>query len=160
MSRLAAAMFAVVALGPQGLAADHWRQTADPQVVMMMEQVNSIYHFHCQQGNPAACQALPMIQQLTQETLDASWFCVAEGNMNACQYYQNSAMQLSQVYMQLTQAGQSQMGAGSGFNPLGETHADRMNAIQQFGQQNMDNFNDRMRQMDLQHEQFMSTILQ
>ena len=48
-------------------------------------------------------------------------------------------------------------GGYSGGSPLGDTHEQRMQAIQNFGAQNTQNFEARMNQMDASHSNWMQS---
>jgi hypothetical protein len=140
------------------LAADHWRQTADPQVVFMFDQLMSFYGMNCQMGDQNACAGYQAAGQQGMAMLNASYDC-ATGNAQACQFYQQSAMALMGAIQQVQQF------QGGGFdpnmgNPLGATHADRMAAIESFGAANTATWQDRMAAGDASHNAFIEYIQQ
>lgn len=144
-------------------AADHWTATADPQVVQALNELAWVYGSYCQQGNPQACQALQAVQQQGGMMLNAGYDCQMQGNPQACQYYQQAYGVLAATHGQVAQAmsmGQMQQPASGmgGVNPLGATHADRMNTIQQWGQDRANWAANRSIQMDQQHQQFMQQL--
>jgi hypothetical protein len=139
--------------------ADHWRQTADPQLVVMFEQLMSFYAMNCQMGDQNACLGYEAAGQQGIAMLNASYDCVAANNQMACNFYQQSAQQL----MGATQQVQQFMGGGldpSAVNPLGATHQDRMANIEAWGAQNTANWQDRMTTMDTNHNAFIDMIRQ
>ncbi|GGE24428.1 hypothetical protein SAMN05421774_10847 [Gemmobacter megaterium] len=138
------------------VSADHWRQTADPQVVQALSELAMVYGTYCQMGNPQACQAHQAVQQEGLAMLNAGYDCQVQGNQQACAYYQNAYGQLVNTYQQVQ--GMVQQPMAPGVNPLGATHGERMGAIQQWGQDRMQWGQDRMRQMDADHERFMQTL--
>jgi hypothetical protein len=178
--RLAAALIALSCAAPA--AADHWRQTADPQVVQALEQLVQVYGGFCQQGNQQACQMAQTVQGYGIAMLNAGYDCQMQGNQQACAYYQNAYGMLSQTYAETARAmgqfggmqpgqggqppqygvpqgqwGMPQPGAG-GVNPLGQTHEERMQAIQNWGNDRTQWHQNRMQQMDRSHEAFMNTL--
>lgn len=135
----------------------HAQAGVDPQLYSMLEQMISYVSWGCQTGNPQACANLQPMQAQAQYLLQAGQYCMQTGDPNACSYYQNGYAQAQMAYGQM--AGQMQPApAYDPNNPLGPTHADRMQAIQQFGTVNTQNFNDRMNQMDTQQQQFLDYI--
>lgn len=144
------------------VAADHWMATADPQVVQALNELVWVYGSYCQQGQPQACQAAQAVQQQGGMMLNAGYDCQVKGDPNACQFYQQAYGMLAATHGQVQQAmmmGQMQQPAPSpGVTPLGATHADRMNAIQQWGQDRTQWSQQRSLQMDAQHQRFMETL--
>ena len=160
-SRYAAALALAMSF-PVSSAADHWMQTADPQVVMALNQLAMSYAQHCQMGNPQACQAYQSVQQQGAAMLNAGYDCQVAGNPQACAYYQHAYGQLATAWQQVQQAmtmgAMQQPMAPSGGNPLGATHQERMGAIQQWGQERMQWGQQRMDQMEQNHQRFMQTL--
>jgi len=153
-----AAMSAVLA--PPAYA-DHWMQTADPQVVQALNELAYVYGSYCQQGNPQACQMVQSIQQHGGQMLNAGYDCQVNRNQQACAWYQTSYQMLSQTYAQTQQAlaqAQMQAPAGGGMNPLGNTHEQRMQSIHQWGQDRLQWGQQQGQMMDQRHEQFMRTL--
>ncbi|MDO9526761.1 MAG: hypothetical protein Q7J57_14690 [Gemmobacter sp.] len=150
---------------PFRAGADHWRQTADPQVVQALNELVQIHGGLCQQGNPQACQMLQSVQSHGSMMLNAGYDCQTQGNAQACAWYQQAYAMLSQTYAQTQQAmmqGQfsaAQTGAqyGGGQMP-GSTHEDRMRQIQNWGQERLQWGADSSARMDRQHQQFMQTL--
>lgn len=141
--------------------ADHWMQTADPQVVQALNELAQVYGSYCQQGNPQACEMVSAIQQHGGQMLNAGYECQINRNPQACNWYQTYYQMLSQTYAQTRQAlMQAQMAppAPAGANPLGDTHEQRMQAIQQWGQERLQWGQQQSQIMDQRHEQFMRTL--
>ncbi len=131
----------------------------DPQLYSMLEQMISYVSYGCQMGNPQACANVQLMQVEAQNLIQAGQYCMQTGDQNACGYYQNGVVQAQMAYSQM--AGQMQPPpAYDPTNPLGATHEERMQAIQQFGQTNTQNFNNRMQQMDRNHQQFLDYLRQ
>lgn len=159
MHQLTAAIPLAALLTVASPAAEAQMAGVDPQLYTMLEQMISYTYMGCQMGNQMACSNAQAMQMEAQYLLQAGQYCMQTGDPNACGYYQNGAMQAQMAYTQM--AGQMQPApAYDPNNPLGPTHQDRMNAIQQFGQTNTQNFNDRMEQMDRNQSQFLETIWQ
>jgi hypothetical protein len=147
-------------ISPAPAQADHWRQTADPQLVQMIDVVLMTYQGYCMQGYSDACTIMQSMQADAGVILNASYDCVVRQNPQACQYYQSGAQQVQQVYFQLSQSNVA-VAPQPGYdpnNPLGATHMDRMNNIEAFGQQNLQNYYDRGHQSDIRQQQFINMI--
>ncbi len=161
-TRCAAAAFCLAALFPVGASADHWRQTADPQVVQALTHLSAIYGQYCQAGNPQACQAYQAVQQEGTAMLNAGYDCRVGGNQQACTYYHQAYQRLSNTYQQVQQmvamGSMRQPMAPSGGNPMGSTHQERMGAIHRWGQERTQWSQQRMQQMDQSHQRFMQTL--
>ncbi len=145
-------------------AADHWRQTADPQVVQALNELSWVYGTHCQQGMPAACQALQSVQQEGMMMLNAGYDCQVMQIPQACGYYQQAYGMLAQTHAQvaqmLQQGAMPMAPAAGGVNPLGATHAERMGAIAQWGQERQQWGANQSARMDANHQRFMEMIRQ
>lgn len=146
-------------------AADHWRQTADPQVVQALNELAWVYGGYCQQGMPAGCQALQAVQQDGTMMLNAGYDCRVMGNAQACGYYQQAYGVLAQSHAQVAQmlqqgAMQQPMAPAGGVNPLGATHAERMGTIAQWGQERLQWGANQSARMDANHQRFMEMIRQ
>lgn len=154
----------LVALGLNGPAtADHYFQTADPQVVQAINEIVFALGQGCNVGNAQACNAIPLIQQQAHAMLSAGYDCQTQGNQQACSFYQQNLWQLQEAYTQVQMAAQQghlmqQYGAPS--QGMGLTHEQRMQLIHNFGAQNTANFNQRMQQTDRNHQQFIDMIRQ
>lgn len=145
----------------QPAAADHWMATADPQVVQALNDLSSVYGSYCQQGNPQACNMVGAIQQHAGQMLNAGYDCQVQGNQQACAWYQHYYQVLSQTYVGTQQAiAQSRMAMppATGVNPLGATHQQRMQNIQQWGQDRLQWGQQQSQMMDQRHQQFMQTL--
>lgn len=129
----------------------------DPQLYSMLEQMISYVSWGCQTGNPQACANLQPMQAEAQYLLQAGQYCMQTGNPNACGYYQNGVMQAQMAYGQMA-AQMQPTPAYDPNNPLGPTHADRMQAIRDFGDANTAAFNQRMQQMEQSNAQFLDYI--
>lgn len=112
-------------------------------------------------GDPGSCGGYDYVMQAANYMAGASNACVM-GNPDACQAYAWAMGDISIVYIQYSQAfgleqAPIQDGSLGMVDPLGETHADRMDAIAQFGANNTAAFNQRMEQMDNNQAQWMSS---
>lgn len=161
-TRCVAATFSIAVLLPAGARADHWRQTADPQVVQALTHLAAIYGQYCQAGNPQACQAYQAVQREGAAMLNAGYDCRVAGNHQACAYYQSAYQRLTGTYRQVQQmvsmGSMQRPMAPSGVNPLGSSHQERMGTIQRWGQERMQWGQQRMQQMDQSHQRFMQTL--
>ena len=157
---LHAAALSLAAFTPA--AADHWRATADPQVLQALSDLASFYGQYCQTGAQVACDAYQGLQQAGTALLNASYDCKVEGDQQACGEYQTGYDNLATAYQKAQQlmAGGGTQPSGGGVNPLGETHQDRMRAIQQWGQDRTQWGQQQMRQADQNHQNFLNSIRQ
>ncbi len=148
MKRLLLAL--ILAFGVTSAAkADHYHTTADPRVIRAFNEIIGVLGHGCNVGNASACNAIPMVQQYAYQMLSAGHEC-STGNQQACGFYQQNLWELNAAYQQLAAAMQQ-----------GHiTHAERMRAIHNFGEQNRANFNNRMATMDSNHQQFLEYIRQ
>ncbi|MEO0803851.1 MAG: hypothetical protein AAFY57_16465 [Cyanobacteria bacterium J06642_2] len=150
-------------MGLTGVAkADHYYATADPQVVQAIDEIIMVLGQGCNVGNAPACNAIPLAQQQAHLMLSAGYECNL-GNQQACGFYQQNLSQLSDAYQQLSiavQQGRMTSPYGQPTAGMGLTHAERMQAIHNFGVQNRINFNNRMATMDANHQQFLEYLRQ
>ena len=139
-------------------AADHWMQTADPQVVQALNEMIQVYGSGCQMGNPQACQMMQIIQQQGGTMLNAGYECQMNGNPQACQFYQYSYNSLEQAYYATHQAmTQGQLApVQPGYS--GSTHAQRMQEIHNWGQQRLQWGRQQQQMMDQNHQQFLEYL--
>ena len=158
-AKVIAALFAVIASGST-VGANHWMQTADPQVVQALNELVSVYGSACQYGNQQACQMANLVQQQGAVMLNAGYECQANGNPQACQFYQYSYGQLEQAYYATQQAiNQGRFQAQQpGYDS--STHAQRMQQIHNWGQQRLEWGRQQQSIMDQNHQQFMDYIRQ
>lgn len=141
--------------------ANHWMQTADPQVLQALNELVMVYGNACQMGNPQACQVTQSIQQSGSMMLNAGYECQVNGNPQACQFYNHAYGQLEQTYMatqQAMMAGQVQA-APQGYG-TGTTHAQRMQQIHNWGQQRLEWGRQQQQMMDNNHQQFLEYLRQ
>lgn len=113
---------------------------------------------NCQGGIQASCQAYNYIMTNANSMSQASNAC-QQGNGQGCQYYAMYYRQMETDFNTFSQSMQSsgpQYGGGS--SALGSTHQERMAAIQNFGAQNTQNYQQRMNQMDNNQAQFLGSI--
>lgn len=150
--------FAAVATGAQ---AQNFTPMQNDQ--LLLQAINTMAYTlggNCQSGIQASCQAYNYIMNNAGSMSQASDACL-QGNQQGCQYYVMYYRQMETDYNTFTQSMQSSGGgqyAGTGgVNPLGETHQDRMNAIQNFGAQNTQNYQQRMDQMDRNQQSWMNS---
>lgn len=156
--RLAAVMACALS-APLATRADHWMQTADPQVLQALNDLIGVYGNACQMGNPQACQVTQNIQQTGGMMLNAGYECQVNGNPQACQFYQQAYGQLEQTYTATQQAmmsGQVQA-APQGYGD-GSTHAQRMQQIHNWGQQRLEWGRQQQQMMDNNHQQFLDYL--
>lgn len=140
--------------------ADHWRQTADPQVVQALNELMQVYGYYCSNGDQYACNSANNVYQSGLAMLNAGYDCQVQGNSQACQYYQGAYSDLSTAYGQINQTIPQQqysdlMNSG---NPLGATHADRMDNIATWGQDRLDWGATQGAISDTNHDAFMQTL--
>ncbi|MAY87938.1 MAG: hypothetical protein CML02_14620 [Pseudooceanicola sp.] len=141
--------------------ADHWMQTADPPVVQALNELAMVYGNACQMGNQQACWMAQNVQSQGGMMLNAGYECQVNGNPQACAFYQNAYAQLSQAYAATQQAmtqGQKQQPAPGYGGQMGTTHAERMQQIQNWGQERLQWGQQQQQMMDRNHERFMETL--
>lgn len=144
---------------PMAARANHWMQTADPQVLQALNELMMVYGNACQMGNPQACQVTQAIQQSGAMMLNAGHQCRTTGDPQACQFYNYAYGQLEQTYMatqQAMMAGQVQA-APQGYG-AGTTHAQRMQQIHNWGQQRLDIGRQNQQILDNNHARFMEYL--
>lgn len=124
----------------------------DPQI--MLQQMGQATQQWCQMGDQAACRFPQDMMARSQYLQRAGAYC-QQGWQEACGAYQQQAQEVGMMYQSFAAAMQAQAGTA---NPMGATHEQRMGYIQQWGAQNTQNFNDRMRAMDDAHQRYMSTL--
>ena len=140
--------------------ADHWRQTADPQVVQALNELMQVYNYYCNSGDQYACNSANNVYQSGLALLNAGYDCQAMNNRQACQYYEGSYNELAMAYNQINQVVPQQQYAdlvNSG-NPLGGTHGERMDTIAAWGQDRLDWGTTQGALMDSNHDAFMQTL--
>ncbi|MCC7319386.1 MAG: hypothetical protein IT542_00250 [Rubellimicrobium sp.] len=131
----------------------------DPQLASMLEQMINYVYMGCQMGNQQACASIQPMQVEAQNLLQAGQYCMQTNDPNACGYYQNGVMQAQMAYAQMG----SQMQPAPAYdpnNPLGPTHQDRLNAIQAWGGQMTQDFDNRINRIDQNQAQFLEYIRQ
>ena len=136
-------------------------QTADPQVVQALNELAMVYGNACQSGNQQACWMAQNVQSQGGMMLNAGYECQVNGNPQACAFYQNAYAQLSQAYAATQQAmtqGQKQQPAPGYGGQMGTTHAERMQQIQNWGQERLQWGQQQQQMMDRNHERFMETL--
>lgn len=134
----------------------------DPALMGAINQMASTLGNICQSGNPPACQMYNYIMQNANAMMGASNACQA-GDPMGCQYYVQYYQQMDNDYGTFTRqmGGQAQMAPdGSGYNPLGNTHEERMQAIQNFGNQNTQNWQNHISRVEQNHQQFLNYLNQ
>ena len=161
MKRLLVGMaFAAVASAAQ--AQQFTPMQNDPGLLQAINEMASLFGGNCQNGSQQGCQGYSYIMSNAGAMSQASNACM-QGNHQGCQYYMMYYRQMEHDYSHYQQAVASQYGGGygggsyGGGNPLGDTHLERMQAIQSFGAQNTQNFEARMSQMDASHSNWMQS---
>lgn len=142
--------------------ANHYYETADPGVVQAINEMIMVLGQGCNAGNAPACNSIPLLQQQAHLMLSAGYEC-NYGNPQACSFYQQNLWQLNEAYQQLSyavQQGRMTTPYGQPTTGMGLSHAERMQAIHNFGVQNRINFNNRMSTMDANHQRFLEMIRQ
>lgn len=150
----------VLAVAATTGSANHYMQTADPQVVEMINGIIGALGEGCNMGNAMACNAIPMAQQQAHMMLVAGYDC-SYGNQQACGFYQQNVFQLQQAYSQVAAAynsGQLFQNTGGGGAQL--SHADRMQQIHDWGQQRLEFGRQSQALLDNNHAQFMEMLRQ
>ncbi len=154
-----AALASLMVWASPAARANHWMQTADPQVVQALNELIMVYGNACQMGNPQACQVTQSLQQNGSMMLNAGYECQNTGNPQACNFYNQAYGQLEQTYMatqQAMMAGQVQA-APQGYGN-GTTHAQRMQQIHNWGQQRLEWGRQQQQMMDNNHQQFLEYL--
>ncbi len=119
--------------------ADHYLQTADPQVVQAINELIQVYGGACQQGHQQACNIAQLIQQQGGMMLNAGYDCQTQSNQQACVFYRQAYGQMEQTYYQTQQAiNEGRFGAGSANNYSQYDHSQRMQEIHNWGQQRLE----------------------
>ena len=152
-----------VVLPSSKASAEHYYQTADPQVLQAINEIITVVGQACNMGNPRACNAIPMMQQQAHFMLSAGYDCQVGGNMQACQFYQQNLYQLQAAYQQTSmalQSGRLMQNYGGGGSGMGMSHAERMQQIHNWGQQRLEYGRQVSSQMDSSHQQFLEMIRQ
>lgn len=140
-------------------ANNHWMQSADPQVLQALNELMMVYGSACQTGNPQACQMVQNVQHQGGMMLNAGHECRVNGNPQACQFYQYSYGQLEQAYAATQQAMmQGRFQAPQPGYSDGTTHAQRMQQIQNWGQQRLEWGRQQQQMVDQNHQQFMDYL--
>lgn len=132
----------------------------DPALIQAVNQMAMTLGNACQMGDQASCQNYNYIMQNANAMMGASNACQG-GDQMACNYYGQYYQQMDYdygVFSQQFSAGMAAVPPGGGVNPLGATHQDRMDAIQNFGAQNTQNWQTHMNQMEQNHQTFMNQI--
>jgi len=140
--------------------ANHYMASADPSVVAAFQQLMQVYGGACQGGHQGSCQAFQMLDQEAATTLNAGYQCAFEGNQQSCGYYQYSIGQLQQLYTQTEAAIASSGGNYANGGTYGTTHAQRMQQIQDWGQQRLEIGRQNSALMDQRHNSFMEMLRQ
>ena len=155
-SILAAVILSVAA---STASANHYLQTADPQVVGAINEMVTVLGQACNMGNGPACNAIPMLQQQAHIMLSAGYDC-QYGQQQACAFYNQNYQQLAEAYQQTIFAFQSgyltqNTGGGAG---MGMSHAQRMQQIHDWGQQRLDYGRQSQAILDQSHANFMANF--
>ena len=136
-------------------------QTADPQLIQALNELAMIYGNACQMGNTQACSMAQNIQSQGGMMLNAGFECQVNSNPQACAFYQNAYAQLSQTYAATQQAmmqGQIQQPSPGYDGQAGTTHAERMQQIQNWGQERLQWGQQQQQMMDNNHQKFMEYL--
>lgn len=163
--RLASLALLLTLVAP-AVQADHWRQTADPQLITAIDYMVSTYGQYCQGGMQMACQLQAEASQVGYAALNASYDCMAMGNPMACDYYQQAGWSLinsAQGLYQTMTGGTAQTMPAPGYDPgnvLGPTHDARMANIEAWGTQNTINWQNSQATIDANHDAFIAQIQQ
>ncbi|MEM9344209.1 MAG: hypothetical protein AAGA87_14295 [Pseudomonadota bacterium] len=158
---LAAAAMALCTI--TGAQANHYMQRADPQVLQAINDILYALGQGCSYGNVNACNLIPVAQQQAHAMLVAGYDCRERGNQQACSFYEQNLWQLQEAYQQVAYAAQtgllySPTGGQATGNPLGQTHAQRMQNIHNWGQQRLEYGRQSQQLLDQRHEQFMKNF--
>jgi hypothetical protein len=153
-----------VCLAAGDLRAEHYFQTADPQLLQAVNEMIYVLGQGCQVGNALACQAIPDAQHTAHVMFSAGYDCQTQGNRAACDFYRQNIAKVEQMYGIVAQAHQTgalyqpSAGAGGMVNPLGETHEDRMQQIHNWGQERLDFGVQSQAILDQRHADFMANF--
>ena len=138
---------------------NHWMQTADPQVLQALNELISVFGNACQNGAQQACQMVQNVQQQGGMMLNAGYECQTSNNAQACQFYQYSYGQLEQAYYATQQAvAQGQFAAPQPGYSDGTTHAQRMQQIQNWGEERLEWGRQQQQMVDQNHQQFLEYL--
>jgi hypothetical protein len=115
----------------------------------------------CQMGDQQACAAFRYIQDISGFLMYTNEYCV-QGVQQACIDFQQAYGQLDYDYGQFSAYYQPQapMPQGGTVNPLGATHEERMQNIQNWGAQMQAQGAANSALLDQRHADFMATINQ
>lgn len=147
---LRAAVLALAAIGGTAASADHYMQTADPQVVQGLSTIIALYEQQCMMGNPQGCQGVTLAQQEAHTLLLAGYDCRA-GVQGACPFYQNGVQVLGNVLAQI-QAAQVPV------DPY-QRHSERMDDIRRWGESRLAIGDQNMALMQQRHESFLNNVI-
>lgn len=131
----------------------------DQNLNMALQEMLGSFGNACQtMGDPDACGAFNYVQQAANYMVGASNACV-QGDQGGCEAYQMTVRDVEATYANYSQMmyGGAGMAPATSVNPLGDTHADRMGAIAQFGADNTAAFNQRITAMDNNMAQWQAT---
>lgn len=136
----------------------------DPRIGQPLTALLGMAGQQCQMGNPQGCAMASQLQQ-SGNYLEGAQFACQNGDPHACQALQQGAQQIGSMHQQVmaVQNGGSFDGIESGYAPPAptqDTHQQRMQAIQDFGTQNTQQFQQRMIQQDATHQNFLNSIRQ
>lgn len=141
-------------------SANHYLQSADPQVVGAINEIIMVLGQSCNIGNAAACNAIPLAQQEAHAMLLSGYDCQT-GNAQACGFYQQNVYQLEQTYNQVATALQSGwLSQNTGGAGAGLSHADRMAQIHQWGRDRLEYGRQSQAILDANHDRFMEYLRQ
>ena len=138
----------------------------DP-MIGAIQQMMASFQPGCQMGDGNACGAMSYIGGMANQ-MDMAIGACQSGNAQACNDFNQLYATMSSEYGRWSQANGMSAGpmateVAPNYDPnnvLGPTHQDRMSAIEQFGAQNTENFNNRMSQMDGTQSQFLGMLNQ
>ena len=156
MKIIIVAAVAAVSFTASPTSAQNVGYQADRQVYGALNDLLYYFAGHCQTGNQQACQAYQQVEYFGQGLMSAGAAC-QQGNQMACRQYQQSLGELQFTYQQVQQ---SQIAAMQPQAPsdYGTTHADRMQAIQDFGAANTAAWEQNQAIMDQNHNSFIESI--
>lgn len=127
-------------LGSAPAKADHWMQTADPQVLSVLGTLGNAFGQACQAGSQQHCVAYQELDRQGVQMLNAGYECQVNGTQQACWFYQEQYAGLSQIWgiyqQSLAQASASSPMAGMNHQQRQQFLQNNFNRIMQQGREN------------------------
>lgn len=163
-------MFSKIALcvAFSGLAttavAQNYEVRNDVQLWSAVEQMSAGLGTGCQLGDQTGCQGYQYVQNVAGYLVATNDACLYQNDQQACQFFQQAYNDLDVNYGHYLQGYAPQLQAAMAgnnqqlYNPMGATHQERMNNINNWGQQMLANGQAHSQMMEDNHQEFLRTI--